>query len=123
MKLSMAFTLLIVFFLFLGGCAELNHSVQTDDFNFRSQEQLELHYIKHVIEQQEFGDMTQDQYLQGARDLVNASSDPSVLTKSRSNGDILFYKKETNEFAVLTKQDVIRTYFKPRDGIHYFNRQ
>jgi len=33
------------------------------------------------------------------------------------------YKKSTNEFAVKGKDGTVRTYFKPTDGINYFNKQ
>ena len=47
------------------------------------------------------------------------------MTKTRANGDILFYNKatNTNEFAVKAPDGIIRTYFKPTDGINYFNSQ
>lgn len=52
-------------------------------------------------------------------------SDPGddMLVKTRSNGDRIFYNQATNEFGVVTKDGVIRTYFKPADGIDYFNNQ
>ncbi|CDX04038.1 hypothetical protein [Desulfitobacterium hafniense] len=37
------------------------------------------------------------------------------------NGDKIFYKQSTNEIGVVTKDNIIRTYFKPWDGIDYFN--
>ena len=38
-------------------------------------------------------------------------------------GDALFYRSATNEFAVLTKDNVLRTYFKPADGLQYWLNQ
>jgi pyocin large subunit-like protein len=32
----------------------------------------------------------------------------------------MIYKAATNEFAVVAKDNVIRTYFKPVDGVLYF---
>jgi pyocin large subunit-like protein len=52
------------------------------------------------------------------------SNDPAMLLeKSRTNSDTLFYNKATNEFAVKASDGIIRTYFKPTDGINYFNNQ
>jgi pyocin large subunit-like protein len=85
---------------------------------FKSQELLDSHYMKHASE---FGNITKEQYLKGAQNLTNPGG--NILTKARSNGDILFYNKSTNEFAVKASDGTIRTYFKPTDGIDYFNRQ
>lgn len=42
-------------------------------------------------------------------------------TAVRKNGDKLFYRKASNEFAVVSKDGkTIRTYFKPDDGRDYF---
>jgi pyocin large subunit-like protein len=43
-----------------------------------------------------------------------------VSSVARTNGDTLFYKAATNEFAVVTKSGVIRTYFKPEKGLQYW---
>jgi pyocin large subunit-like protein len=83
---------------------------------FKSQELLDSHYAKHVGE---FGNVTKDQYLKGAQNLVNSNSGGNILTKPRTNGDTLFYNKATNEFAVKASDGTIRTYFKPTDGINH----
>lgn len=46
-----------------------------------------------------------------------------MLIKTKVNGDILYYNKATNEFAAQTKDGIIKTYFKPKNGIEYFNKQ
>ena len=58
----------------------------------------------------------------GANNLVNSKSS-NTLTKTRTNGDSVFYNTKTNEFAVKTADGYIKTYFKPSGGINYFNRQ
>lgn len=89
-------------------------------YSFRTKELLESHYQKHGVE---FGDVTQEEYLQGANQLINSRS-PELLTKFETeDGDMLYYIKRTNEFLVLSADGYIRTYFKPMDGIAYFNRQ
>ena len=80
---------------------------------------MDSHYNKH---KDEFGNISKDKYLEGANDLINSSGD-DILTKVRNNGDELFYNTKTNEFAVKTKDGYLRTYFKPTDGLDYFNRQ
>jgi pyocin large subunit-like protein len=71
--------------------------------------ELEAHYAKHGAQ---FGDITKEQYLENARALLNAASGQDVLEKTRSNGDVLHYRISTTEFAVMTREGRIRTYFK-----------
>jgi hypothetical protein len=71
--------------------------------------QLEAHYLKH---KSEFGDITIEEYLNNARQLLNSASAKDVLEKIRDNGDVLHYRMSTGEFAVMTKDGRIRTYFK-----------
>lgn len=71
--------------------------------------QLQAHYQKHGYQ---FGNITQEQYLQGARELLDAPVGNEVLEKRRPNGDILRYRPSTGEFAVKAADGRIRTYFK-----------
>lgn len=90
-----------------------------DPINFRTQQLLDSHYAKHGAE---FGNITKEQYLKGANNLIH-SSGANILKKTRSDGDVVFYNTDTNEFLVLSYDGFIRTYFKPSGGIDYFNRQ
>jgi hypothetical protein len=76
------------------------------------------HFQKHAPE---FGYRTVAQYLRGAQQLVRGGK--GIQTFTRANGDKLFYNPATNEFAVLSRDGIIRTYFKPTDGINYWLRQ
>jgi len=80
--------------------------------------QLEAHYLKHGYQ---FGNITQAQYLDNARELLNASTGNDVLEKIRSSGDILHYRVNTGEFAVMTGNGRIKTYFKT--DYQYWMRQ
>lgn len=71
--------------------------------------ELEAHYQKHGYQ---FGNISKKAYLDGARVLLNAAPSKDVLQKIRTNGDILHYRVSTGEFAVMTAQGRIRTYFK-----------
>lgn len=71
--------------------------------------QLEAHYAKHRYE---FGDITQQEYLNRARLLLNSAAGRDILEKIRRNGDILRYRVNTGEFAVMARDGRIRTYFK-----------
>jgi Bacterial TSP3 repeat len=75
------------------------------------------HFEKHAGE---FGYRTPVEYLKGARDLTGRSG---VNTFTRSNGDKLFYDSARNEFAVLKPDGILRTYFRPKEGIDYWLEQ
>lgn len=85
-------------------------TIQAGDF---APGQLEAHYLKHGYQ---FGSITQEQYLQGARALLDAAAGGDVLEKIRYNGDIEHFRVSTGEFAVMTKRGRIRTYFKTDYG-------
>ena len=80
--------------------------------------QLEAHYLKHGYQ---FGNITQGQYLENARELLNGPTGNDILEKTRSNGDILHYRVSTGEFAVMASDGRIRTYFKT--DYQYWMRQ
>lgn len=71
--------------------------------------QLDAHYLKH---KHEFGDITKEEYLNGARLLLNSAPSRDILEKRRDNGDVLHYRVSTGEFAVMARDGRIRTYFK-----------
>ena len=89
--------------------------VQARDF---APGQLEAHYAKHGAQ---FGSITMEQYLQQARALLNSSPGNDVQVKTRDNGDFMYFRVSTGEFAVMTRRGRIRTYFKT--NIHYWMRQ
>ncbi len=64
------------------------------------------HFQKHAAE---FEYQNAVQYLRGAQQLTQGGE--GILQLTRKNGDILFYKSATNEFAVLAQDgETIRTY-------------
>jgi len=89
--------------------------IQAHDF---APGQLEAHYQKHG---QQFGAITIGQYLDQARNLLDAPAGNDVSEKIRPNGDILHYRISTGEFAVMTPRGRIRTYFKT--DMRYWMRQ
>lgn len=46
-----------------------------------------------------------------------------VLEKVRGHGDILGYNPAINEFGVVAADGTIRTLFKPKNGLAYWNKQ
>ena len=63
---------------------------------------------------EEFGDITEAEYLQKANQLYVEALSDDVEQLTRSDGSIAKYKFSTNEFLVITKDGNIRTYFKPQ---------
>jgi pyocin large subunit-like protein len=86
--------------------AAVVESIKAGDF---APGQLEVHYLKHGYQ---FGQITQEQYLQGAQALLDAAVGGDVLEKIRLNGDVEHFRVSTGELAIMTKRGRIRTYFK-----------
>ncbi|MBR1849655.1 MAG: hypothetical protein IJ791_10550 [Lachnospiraceae bacterium] len=92
------------------------------DLQFRTEQKLEEHYQKHVLDQEEFGDISVEDYLYFAQELMTVVEGEDTLMKE-IDGETLYYDPETNEFGVLSADGYIRTFFKPSDGQAYFERQ
>jgi hypothetical protein len=88
-------------------------------YTFRNQTRYDEHYEKHGAE---FGDITKEQYLELANELINSTSD-RVLHKYSEDGDYMYFDQDTNYFLVLSEDGYIRTFFIPSAGINYWNRQ
>jgi len=81
-----------------------------------------MNYGSHILKniKDEFDFTSKEEYLQGVNDMLNQSD---LLTKKDGDGDDLYYRERTNEFAVVSVDGFLRTYFKPDDKIEYFNRK
>ena len=62
------------------------------------------------------------QYVDAAHNFMT-NPPPGTLTKTRPNGDTLYYNPVTNVFASKDINGVPRTMFKPDKGIEYWNKQ
>lgn len=89
-------------------------------YYFRSEKLFDSHYEKHGAE---FGNITQDEYLDLANELINAEGENILHKTEKEDGDFLYYDTETNEFLVLSTDGYIRTFFKPSAGLDYWERQ
>lgn len=96
-----------------------NSSIESSGaYTFKSDNDLIEHFEKHG---NEFKYTNESQYLDGANKVINS---PDVLHKSeKEDGDDVYYLEKTNEFVIVSTSGYIRTYFKPQDGIAYYNRQ
>ena len=97
-----------------------NKTVVNQDYSitFRNNQSLKEHFEKHG---EEFDYDNEQQYLQGAISVINSSS--SLHKIESEDGEEIYYDKEKNEIVFVSKDGYIRTYFKPSDGINYYNRQ
>ena len=89
-----------------------------DTLIFRDWSRLEEHYKKHG---EAMGYTSAEEYLAGANRVVKNSK--SLHKKEKEDGDDVYFLEETGELVVVSTDGYIRTYFKPEDGIAYYNRQ
>jgi len=85
---------------------------------FRNETLWEDHFEKHGSE---FGYKSKEEYLKGANEVINSST--SKHKTEAEDGDEIYYDEEKNEIVFVSTDGYIRTYFKPNDGINYYNRQ
>ncbi|WP_436356560.1 S-type pyocin family protein [Brevundimonas sp. CEF1] len=69
-----------------------------------------------------FGARSADEYLSKVRAFTEATPKGTETVK-RPNGDTLYYQAATNTFAVVDRNGVPRTMFKPDDGPAYWAQQ
>lgn len=85
---------------------------------FRSDSLREEHFERHGVE---MGFASAKEYEKAAAAVV---ADSRALHKlEKEDKDDVYYIEETNEFVIVSTDGYIRTYFYPRDGIEYFERQ
>ena len=87
-------------------------------YTFRNYDFLNDHYEKHGIE---MGFASADDYLSAANNVIN---NPNSLHKIQmEDGDDVYYLQASNDFVVVSTDGYIRTYFRPENGIDYFDKQ
>ncbi len=87
---------------------------------FTSKRALDEHFQKHG---DEFGSITEAQYLRLAQDLRDTGVGGSVRESVRSDGVVTRFDTRTGGFIAFHEDKSIRTFFKPNDGLRYFERQ
>ena len=88
---------------------------------FQNSAKLGQHFRKHA---KEWGSKyrSQNQYLNGARKLLN-SSGKNIHEFTSRNGWYFKYNSKTNEFICVSDKGTISSYFRPREGIRYWRSQ
>jgi pyocin large subunit-like protein len=87
---------------------------------FRSQHLLEDHYTRYGPD---FGSINIQQYLHLAQQLRDAAPGKSVMMSRRPDGGGSKFDSKRGWFVAYDGDGTLRTFFKPKDGARYFNRQ
>jgi pyocin large subunit-like protein len=87
---------------------------------FTTSQHWQEHFEKHGAE---FGDVTKDEYLALAQALRDAPVGGSILEAVRDDGSVSRFDKKSGAFLAFNRDKTIRTFFKPNDGVRYFERQ
>lgn len=85
--------------------------------NFAKGWMLTRHYKDHG---KEFGPITKEAYLRKACELFSSTPDGiDIFMQVRPrDGSLIFYKKSSNEFGVVTPAGIIKTFFRPDPKVH-----
>ena len=84
------------------------------------QSNLQRHWEKHCAEFPEY--RSAEEYGEAVAEFVDNPPE-GTLRKTTADGDQMYYHPPSNRFAVATADGVIKTCFKPDQGIRYWNRQ
>ena len=87
---------------------------------FRSRAQFNEHYSKHG---REFGNVSQQQYLELAQQLRDAPVGGPILEARKPGGVFTKFDRAHGYFGAYNRDLTIRTFFVPNDGERYFRRQ
>jgi pyocin large subunit-like protein len=87
---------------------------------FRTQHLLEEHYARYRTE---FGAISEEQYLHYAQQLRDSRPGKSVLESRRADRSGVKFDKRRGWFVAYDGDGTIRTFFIPKDGVRYFERQ
>lgn len=87
---------------------------------FTSRRALEEHFAKHG---REFGSISQADYLRLAQELRDAAMSATVREARRDDGVTTRFDTRSGAFLAFNPDKTIRTFFKPNDGLRYFERQ
>ena len=84
---------------------------------FATENLYQRHVSKHLAE---YGGISEEEYINRARKLLQSPASDDILSLKRSDGSGSKYRISTNEFVVGTKDGHIRTAFKPKDKMDYW---
>ena len=98
--------------------AAQSSSASTPQYKFRNSNLLNDHFEKHG---KEMGFATAEDYQAAASAVVTNAN--ALHKLEAEDGDDVYYIESTNDFVIVSTDGYIRTYFRPNNGIEYYNRQ
>jgi pyocin large subunit-like protein len=87
---------------------------------FRTQHLLEDHFARYG---RQFGSINIQQYLRMAQQLRDSPHGKSILMSTRPDGGGSKFDQKRGWFVAYDGDGTLRTFFIPKDGIRYFQRQ
>ena len=78
------------------------------------------HFRRHGAD---FGAKSARDYAKMAAHFFERAQEEKLPTKIASDGTIRVYDRKTNTFGAYNPEGTTKTFFKPKDGIKYWNRQ
>ncbi len=87
---------------------------------FRTQHLLEDHFARYGTQ---FGQINIQQYLHLAQQLRDATPGKNVLASKRPDGGGSKFDLKKGWFVAFDADGTLRTFFVPKDGVRYFDRQ
>ena len=87
------------------------------DFNRST---ISIHFSEHG---KEVGASSKDDYIAKAIKFANSIDRKKNVSFIDEKGSTYKYQEQTNKFAIIDKNGIIITYFKPKDGKDYYDRQ
>ena len=90
---------------------------------FSTPKKQKEHWGDHNNEYIPYGIKTQKQYTRRAMELVQSACDENILGFITKQGEIVRYDKRTNDFAKGFPDKYLKTMFKPKDGMKYFESE
>lgn len=79
---------------------------------------LNWHAKEHM---KSLGFSSKEEYQAHAVSFANRVDRVNHVSYVRPNGDTVKFSKKTGEYAVINKFGIVTTYFKPKNGIQYYN--
>lgn len=86
---------------------------------WKSKAILNNHFQKH---KDHYPGITVEQYKKETMDFAKLRESDDILITHRTDGSWVKYRVSTNDFMIIGKDGTIRSFFKPTEGIEYYER-
>ena len=130
---SIVLCLIIAAVLYIFGGGHKHHTGNEDPYQYQ-QQQYGTDYKKHAVYKFRNKRLLDEHFEKHGRNMGFASADdyqlaavlvvnnPKSLHKyEKDDGDDVYYLESSNEIVIVSRDGYIRTYFKPNNGIRYYN--